>query len=165
MTDAGGLDLGNIIAIGVATGAFIFSAFTYRRNRISEQIKIAREQMDRILMKRQQAEGYMSDVKNNNKGYSPIEYFFHVEDVLRECEYFGRLIDTNEIKDKNTISYYSSRVFLIFSDMNTLGYETLQEILKMYPSSKIRDEMDNYLELLDNVGLYWCSVYSRRSLK
>ena len=45
-----GITLANIIAIGAAAGAFIFSGFTYRHNRKSEQIKIAREEMDRISL-------------------------------------------------------------------------------------------------------------------
>jgi hypothetical protein len=49
-----GISLGNIIAIGaavVAVGAVVFSALSYRHNKKSEQIKIAREQMDRISTK------------------------------------------------------------------------------------------------------------------
>ena len=42
--EVGSINLGNIIAIGVAVGALIVSTisfvFTYRRNRVSEQIKI-----------------------------------------------------------------------------------------------------------------------------
>ncbi|MGH9952230.1 MAG: hypothetical protein ACRD5J_11415, partial [Nitrososphaeraceae archaeon] len=46
--DSVGIDSLNIVTIGVAISAFIFSAFTYRQNRKSEQIRIAREQMDRV---------------------------------------------------------------------------------------------------------------------
>lgn len=156
MTEGIGIDY-NIIAIVVAVGAVIFSAFTFRRNRISEQIKIAREQMDRILTKRQQAEDYMSDTRNNRRVYIPIEYFFRVEDVLKECEYFGYIIQTGEIKNKETIRFYNPRVFEIFSDMNRVAIEALRDRPKLNQSSDIRTEIGNHIKLLDNIGQYWDS--------
>jgi hypothetical protein len=46
------IGLDNIIAIGAAVaagGALIFSTLAYRRNRKSEQNRIAREQMNRVI--------------------------------------------------------------------------------------------------------------------
>ena len=120
MSDSIGIDSLNIVTIDVAVSAFIFSTFTFRRNRKSEQIKIASEQMDR---------GTLSEVRNRKTGYNPVIYFYRIEAVRRECEYFGYMISTGVIKDKNTIRFYKPRVLDLFHYLNDFGIITFHEIL------------------------------------
>jgi hypothetical protein len=80
----------NIIAIGAvvaATAAVIFSALTYRHNKKSEQIKIAREEMDKISEKvRRLIEIIIApDEEESDTAavISPLVYLHHVEEVMR----------------------------------------------------------------------------------
>lgn len=81
-----GIILANIIVIGAAAGAFIFSGFTYRHNQKLEQIKIAREQMDRISAKYNKLLEVKIESLVNEEVSSPLVFLSHVEEILKECD-------------------------------------------------------------------------------
>jgi hypothetical protein len=105
MTDAGSIDLGNIIAIGAGIGAVIAAFYTgrnYIHNKKSEQIRIASEGMDKISAKYQRLldvklESLASEV--NGLATSQLTFLYNVEEVLKECRYFGYLISKHVIED------------------------------------------------------------------
>src|SRR5262245_33300762 len=105
-TEVIGLD--NIIAFGAAVaagGALIFSALTYRRNRKSEQNRTAREQMNRVITRRQTFIERILNPTGNQPGDAEAEFRIAGE-VLEECEYFGYMIYKKEITDVDILMFY-----------------------------------------------------------
>ena len=92
-TESGGI--GDMIAIGVAIGALVVSSFTYRRNRKSEQIKIAREITDRIEQKRYRLwlkDYAIKSLDKTNMNYDTFrDWLWHIGGTLYELEYFTHL--------------------------------------------------------------------------
>lgn len=110
-----GIGLDNMISIGAAVaagGAVIFSALTYRRNKKSEQIKIASEEMDKISSKVQRLVKIRvaPDAEVSDAATSQLVYVHHVEEIMRECRYFGYLISKKVIEDDDIIDYYKPEI-------------------------------------------------------
>jgi hypothetical protein len=57
------------------------------RSTKSEQIKIAREQMDRISTKQQKMNEFLTDSLIEGPEPEPFPYIYHIIEVLKECEF------------------------------------------------------------------------------
>jgi hypothetical protein len=94
----------------------------YSRTRKSEQIKIARECMDRIVSEEQKFDEFYD--KNSPEMFRPdrdlrkfVELTERMRDVLVEIEYFTYLADKHEIRDEMIIKYYFTKVMPILGRM------------------------------------------------
>jgi hypothetical protein len=154
-----GLDY--IISIGAAVaagGAMIFSALTYRRNKKSEQIKIAREEMDKISSKVQRLVEIRvaPDAEVSDTVTSQLVYLFHVEEVMKGCEYFGYLIRKKVIEDDDIIGYYKPEITKIFVEVMSPGRDAFQKMndeSQRYPY--LLENIEGHIKLVDKIVFYW----------
>lgn len=162
MTDAGGLDLRNIIPIGAgiaATIAAIYTARTYKHNKKSEQIKIAREEMDKISAKCQRLldvkfESLANEV--NGLATSQLKFLYHVEEVMKECRYFGYLVHRDVIKDDDIISYYKPEITTIFVEIIGAGKDAFKKMTEKRQVYKDLDKnIETHIKLVDEFVSYW----------
>jgi hypothetical protein len=84
--------------------------FTYRRNKKSEEIKIAREQMNRISAKYQRLAEFITDSLTEGPIPRPWPYMIFIGNVFKECEYFGYLKHKGVIQDEDIIDYYKPKI-------------------------------------------------------
>ena len=148
----------NIIAIAAAVaagGAWIVSVFTYKHNKKSEQIRIAREEMDKISTKVQRMiEARLASEITDD---SPLVYLLHIEEILKECEYFGYLIHKNVIEDEDIISYYKPEVIKVIVEVIPPGRKAFQTMKdeghNAYPD--LVSNIKEHQKLLDKIMLYW----------
>jgi hypothetical protein len=124
------ISIGDIAAIGALIASPLIFWFGYARTRKSEQIKIAREIMDRIDTKRQKLDqlpvldmqGVVRGVPNTAEWYEQeIAVFKAIDDIVKaipdlflEIEYFGYLLKTHEIEDENLLRYCIPKLAVAF---------------------------------------------------
>jgi hypothetical protein len=154
------ISLGNIIAIGaavVAVGAVAFSALSYRHNKKSEQIKIAREQLDRISTKYERfLEAKIGYLETEDGVTSPLIFLFHVEEIMKEREYLGYLIRKEMITDDYIISYYKPEITSIFVELMSPGRDAFQKMNEKrqgYPD--LDENIDAHIKLVDKFVFSW----------
>ncbi|HZD35247.1 MAG TPA: hypothetical protein VE130_08595 [Nitrososphaeraceae archaeon] len=156
MSDSGGIDWLSLMTIGVAASAFIVSAFTYRRNKRSDQIKIAREQMDKINTKYERLLEVKIESLVEEEVTSPSVFLFHVEEVMKECRYFGYLVHKKIIVDDDIISYYEPEIIQIFVELIIPGRDAFQKMKarsQRYPD--LIKNVEGHIKLVDEILLYW----------
>ena len=105
-------DIAAVVALFFTAFTFAFTMWQWNRRRKSEQIRIAREIMDRIVMKGDKDiyEPDWTRLKEEELKSYINEYSFLIGGVLSEVEYFIYLIKSGEIEDKNILKYYCPRV-------------------------------------------------------
>ena len=139
----------------------------YRRQRESDQrrirsdqLRISLELMDRILAKRDRLDSYLDRVRTNETlGYSDTHHLALINDVLTECDYFGYMIQEEEIDREKVIRRYSRRVFEIWRDMNIDGQGVIERLDRQYPNRQyplfVHRLINRFGELLQSVMEYW----------
>jgi hypothetical protein len=122
-------DIGDIAAIAALIASALIFWFGYRRTRYSEQIKIARELMDRIDIKNQKLDEYLEknplqvieqpdgSLKKVDMSYEQVEDFSrHFREVLSEIEYYVYLSEKEELENKNVKRYYGPKVIVAWDN-------------------------------------------------
>jgi hypothetical protein len=111
------LSIGDIAAIGALIASPLIFYFGYSRTRKSEQIKIVRELIDRIEMKRKKLEDSAERLSHSDPGDETSDISVLATtvnsafiDLLLEIDYFFHLLRTHEIEDENTLHYSLPRV-------------------------------------------------------
>lgn len=93
------------------------SLLTYRRNRKSEQIRIARDLTDRIESKRHQLWLVDNEAKSLTDQSIKSEIFrnwlWNIGGTLHELEYLTHLVNEGEIKDKFLINLHSPEIIKV----------------------------------------------------
>jgi hypothetical protein len=127
--EVGSIDLGNIIAIGVAVGALIVSTisfvFTYRRNRVSEQIKIVSDIfLDKIsndyrkLHEFDPKNRYPSNASDEEQWKFIKEFTRYLGWILDNIIYLSYLKENREIENRTLVDFLTPRLLKILRYMN-----------------------------------------------
>jgi len=96
---------GDIAAIGGLIASPLIFYFGYAQTKKSEQIKIAREVMDRVDMKYQSLDNMGSKYLTTPK-LETANKFKHAASVLfQEIQYFIHLLNMHEITDRGILAY------------------------------------------------------------
>jgi hypothetical protein len=152
----------SIASLVVAITALGLTILTYFRSRKSEQIKIARELMDRILEKKDKVDEYLDRFEADaDSGYDEGGHLNRINDVLLECKYFGYVIyDSKEITDKNTIRYYKQPVAEIWNDMRHSGVAAIGRIERKGSQSRLYMSrlIKRHKELIESVKNSWKTI-------
>jgi hypothetical protein len=108
------ISIGDIAAIAALIASPLIFWFGYSRTRKSEQIKIAREHMDRLDKKYAKLEygfaefeaGVHGDPSPRNTDMLK-KRLEDVDDITNEIDYLDNLVASQEVVDKNVLSYSS----------------------------------------------------------
>lgn len=140
------IDIGTfIVAIGALVASTITFVLTYNRNRKSEQIKTARELMDRIDMKQRK----VAEFRDKNplsascqqihiRSELVEEYVEYLLELLSEIEYFVYLVRKHEIADVNLLIYYRKKVRRPIHFVTNI-WEEIKPELSGYSTDEQRD--------------------------
>lgn len=142
--------------IGALTVSLFVFLFGYSRTRESEQIRIARDLMDRIVTKKKQKDAFQEGQSEDQLETYPLVYRLKDEDeVLSECHYFGYLINRKVITDQKIIDYYTPSVLEIWFIVGRRG----QFIIDTMKSHKIenvyREQIDRHNNLVKSIQNFW----------
>jgi hypothetical protein len=108
------ISIGEILAFVALIASPLIFWFGYIRSRKSEQIKIAREVIDRIDVKSRRLSQTSPDKEEIKSIKSTHDVITIIYDLLSEIEYFGYLLRIHEIRDENILKYYIPRVSWVF---------------------------------------------------
>jgi hypothetical protein len=159
-----GITFGNIIAIGAAIAAVIaavYSVRTYKHNKKSEQIRIAREEMDRISAKYEKLLEVKIESLVEEEVASPLLFLTLVEEIMKECRYFGYLVYKDVIVDDDIISYYKPEITQIFVEVMSPGRDAFQKMKarsQHYPD--LIKNIEAHIKLVDEFVSYWAGSVS-----
>jgi len=156
-----GFTVGDLAAIGALIASPLIFWFGYSRTRKSEQIKIARECMDRIKLKHQKFDEF--DDKNPHPPVSDMDTRKFVEltepirDVLLEIEYFSYLVDKHEIGDKIVIRYYYTKVMPILGRMEHAinRFSQYDPTLQVTNVTTLNEVLEKYYEWIKGMYDIW----------
>jgi hypothetical protein len=108
------ISIGDIAAIGALILAPVIFLIGFRHQKRSDQLRISRELMDRILARNERLDTYLDSLKKDDaQEYSLLKHLELINDVLQECQNFGYVIDSKEIDKPKIIKFYKGRVFEI----------------------------------------------------
>ena len=106
------ISIGDITGIAALISSTLLFWLGYSRTRKSEQIKIAREQSDRVSTKKQQFDGLIKGMPKHSETDS-VKYMW-LSDIYRaistfiaEIEYFTILVQRKEIEDSGVLPYHA----------------------------------------------------------
>jgi hypothetical protein len=166
------LEVGDVVAIGALIASSLIFWFGYVRARKSEQIKIAREHMDRMNARCKDFEERFKKLedkfKDGKEDFSPNrsqqnaadlkDYVENVDDIRHEIAYFDLLVMNHEILDKHVLSYYAPRITKVLTSM----IAKLRHIEEMERESNQRgvsqdifSEVKKLMKYLDNKKDTW----------
>jgi phage shock protein A len=143
------IDIGAfIVAIGALVASTITFVLTYSRARKSDQIKIARDHLDRLDKKNENLEeGFttlLDKISKARAGALPAEqppvstrlekYLEELDDIMHEIDYFDHLVTSHEVVDKNVLSYSAPSMT-----------KTLQELITKLDNVQKEKEVLNQL--------------------
>ena len=116
--------------------------------------------MDRILAKRDRLRSYLERVRTDEAyGHSDEHHLELINDVLYECDYFGFVIDEEEIDKPKIIRRYRKRVAEIWVEMNIEGFGVIERLDKEYPKRRypklVRRLVYDHRRLLQSTMKYW----------
>ena len=125
-------DITASIAIGMSGLVLSVQTYQWIKNRESErmkraeekeweQINFARELTDRIIARQIHLDDYLENVSNGKTQYIFERHLDRINNVLRECEYFGSLVEQEKIEESELLGHDRHYVYEIWSELNIKG--------------------------------------------
>lgn len=147
------------IAIVMSALSLGFQRYQWHKNRAEakewQQIKFARELTDRIIARQERLDDYLENVSNGKTQYSHGRHLDRINNVLRECEYFGSLVREKKIEESKLLGRDRHNVYQIWRELNIEGRALRADIhdegLHGIHSGKLR----KFEELLRLIMEYW----------
>lgn len=153
-----GFTLSDIAAIA----ALVFSGYTFlvgsrrwSRSKKSEEIKTARELMDRITTKEDRLDEYMEHVKEDPAAYDFGRHLDLMNDVLQEIQYYGLLIKNEVIEESELLKHDRREVAETWRTINLAGHEVKSKIRKNDSVKSYHRRIKKHNELLASIIKYW----------
>jgi hypothetical protein len=141
------ISIGDIAAVAALIASAVTFWFGYIRTRRSEQIRIARDLMDRIQTKIDQYE------KEETKRVRIVERELLLFQLTDDIDYFSYLIKRHEIVEKNVLDYYAPKL-----------YQYLQSIKRNFTSLNQEKPGTNEDSRLDCLISFWKDKLRERGI-
>jgi hypothetical protein len=82
---------------------------------------IARELTDRIIARQEHLDDYLENVTNGKTQYIFERHLDRINNILRECEYFGSLVKQEKIEESELLGHDRYFVAEIWSELKIKG--------------------------------------------
>ena len=123
-------DIAAISALAFSGYTFLVGSRRWSRSKKSEEIKTARELMDRITTKEDRLDEYMESVKENAAAYDYGRHLYLMNNVLEEIQYYGLLIKNDVIEESELLKHDRRNVAEIWRTINLGGKDVQSKIRK-----------------------------------
>src|ERR671918_227369 len=142
-------DFGTIVAFSFSAYTFWVGSKRWFRSKKSEEIKTARELMDRISTKQDRLDEYMERVKEDAAAYDSRKHLDLMNNVLEEIEYYGLLIKNDIVEESELLKHDRKRTYMIWREINIAGKD-------LQSKNKLKGRAVNrFDELLASIIKYW----------
>lgn len=149
----------SIIAIGMSGLTLTVQTYQWRKNRAEakerQQIRFARELTDRIIARQERLDDYMENVSNGKTQYIFERHLDRINNVLRECEYFGSLVEKEKIEESELLGHDRHYVAEIWSELNIKGQALVSDIRDAGLYNSHGRKIIKFKELLQLIMKYW----------
>ena len=123
-------DIAAISALAFSGYTFLVGSRRWSRSKKSEEIKTARELMDRITTKEDRLDEYMERVKENAAAYDYGRHLDLMNNVLEEIQYYRLLIKNDVIEESELLKHDRRNVAEIWRTINLGGKDVQSKIRK-----------------------------------
>jgi hypothetical protein len=158
-------DIAALVALALSIASVWLTTSQWRQRKKSEEIKIAREHMERINMNKKKLEEFVDTSRDQREKevdkmvtngaklgdviVERIMIHIHftelVADVCSEVDQFRYLITEHEIKDKNVINRYRPQVFQVLARLEVLCESELNRGRGQSSEEDDRESIKKYL--------------------
>jgi hypothetical protein len=147
------------IATGMGALALGLQWYQWRKSRAEskewQQIVFARELTDRIIARQDRLDDYLENVSNGKTEYIYERHLDHINSVLRECEYFGSLVEQEKIEESELLGHDRHYVAEIWSELNIRGQALCDDIRDEGLANSHSRKILKFKELLRLITKRW----------
>ncbi|HZD34036.1 MAG TPA: hypothetical protein VE130_02430 [Nitrososphaeraceae archaeon] len=147
-------DIAAIAALGFSGYTFLVGSRRWSRSKKSEEIKTARELMDRITIKDDRLDEYKELVEKDPASYDFGKHLDLMNDVLLEIQYYGLLIKNDVIEESELLKHDRHEVYEIWRTINLAGKDIQNKIRKEGLTNTYRRRIKKHNELLASITKY-----------
>jgi hypothetical protein len=120
-----------------------------------EQIRFARELTDRIIARQERLDDYLENVSNGKTQYIYERHIDRINNVLRECEYFGSLVAQEKIQESELLGHDRQFVYEVWRELNLEGQALCEDIQDAGLFKSHSRKINKFNELLRLIMKHW----------
>jgi hypothetical protein len=154
------------IATGMGALALGLQWYQWHKSRTEakewQQIVFARELTDRIIARQERLDDYLENVTNGKTQYIFERHLDRINNVLRECEYFGSLVEKEKIEESELLGHDRHYVAEIWSELNIKGQALCDDIRDADKYNSHIRKIIKFNELLGLIMKYWGPSQKKR---
>ena len=147
------------IATGMGALALGLQWYQWHKSRTEskewQQIVFARELTDRIIARQDRLDDYLENVSNGKTQYIYERHLDRINSVLRECEYFGSLVEQKKIEESELLGNDRHYVAEIWSELNIKGKALCDDIRDADLTNSYSRKILKFNELLRLIMKRW----------
>jgi hypothetical protein len=151
-----------VMALGFAGYTYLVGSRRWSRSKKSEEIKTARELMDRVMAKNERRYQTPPDVVmyDGTPGRHELWMLDIFTDILEEIEYYGFLVKNDVIKEFELLQHDRVKVYEIWRELVNKGrdtYDYLESYLDESFKSRhfVERKIKKFNDLIDTTRKYW----------
>src|SRR5919106_928178 len=154
------------IATGMGALALGLQWYQWHKSRTEakewQQIVFAIELTDRIIARQERLDDYLENVTNGKTQYIFERHLDRINNVLRECEYFGSLVEKEKIEESELLGHDRHYVAEIWSELNIKGQALCDDIRDADKYNSHIRKIIKFNELLGLIMKYWGPSQKKR---